>query len=365
MSLTDPHLVFLLAGLSLFAVVLVVLLWRRMSGSKFRHIFGRITSLITINVLVIATIGAALNNYGAFYGSWGELLGRQYSAPLMVDQSGDVITAKDLENATFTDNGTAIIYKLVRGESAGLTSRVIVALPPSYVSALKNGIKPRNDYRVVQFFPGYPGHEISWIKVMKVLDRMDEAMRAGKMTEIVAVFPHINIFPRFDAECMNIPGGPQIETWISRDIVNYINTWLNLTPRKWAAVGYSAGGWCASMLAIRHPDQYSLAASIAGYYKPEIATQITGESRKQLRSEYDLYGLIAAKPPAISLFIVNPLADPFSNEATLNFLSQVKPPMEVTRVDLPGAGHNLRAWKQVLPSMLEWIDSGFKNKVNE
>ena len=355
MALTDPNLVYVLGGLSLLALILLVMGWRRFSGKNFRAIFGRVSSLLLINILTIATLGVAINNYGDFYTSWSELLGERKAAPLIVDQANSQITVEDLKKATLTQGGSAILHRLVRGDVSGITSQLTIALPPSYVKALTNGVKARSDYRVIEFFPGYPGHESAWIKGMKIVDRVDAAVASRVMPETILVFPHINIYTNFDAECMNIPGGPQIESWATRDVVDYTNTWLGLTPSRWGSVGFSTGAWCATMFTLRHPQQFSMAASIAGYYSPQIAKQISPSIRPKLKSEYSLDPILKLNPPTVALFVVNAPNDPSSHLATVEFLKKVRAPISVTQVDLPGAGHNFQAWKRTLNPLLEWF----------
>ena len=85
MSLTDPHLFTILVILSVLAFVGVVIFWPKMAKGGFRSVLLRISTLVLVNLLVITSIGVALNNYGQFYSSWNELLGQKEKAPLIVD----------------------------------------------------------------------------------------------------------------------------------------------------------------------------------------------------------------------------------------------------------------------------------------
>ena len=354
MALTDPKFLYLLIGLSAIAFALIVYFWPRLSGNKFSSLLLRITSLLTLNFLIVATLGLSLNNYGQFYTSWSELFGERNASPLVVDRLNGEITFADLKKAKFTNSGTAIIHRLIRGESAGITGDFYISLPPSYVSALRKGVKPKSDYPVAEFFSGYPGHPSAWIHGMRMVDRLDNAASSMKLPEVISVYPNINLVPKFDAECMNIPSGPQLETWLSQDVVRYVNSWLGLKPQPWTAIGYSTGGWCSTMLSLRHPDKFRAAASIASYYMPLVDSHISETIRKELVQEYDLYKLLDKQPPAINLFVLNSVDDKFSHRATLAFLERVREPISVTEVELSGVGHNFNAWKRILPSMIDW-----------
>lgn len=364
MSLTDPKLLFLLAGLSLVAFFLIIYFWRRLSERKVSLVIVRGLSLLTLNILVVATLGVGLNNYGQFYTSWSELFGERNATPLVVDRLSGEITFTDLKRAKYSPDGSAIIHRLIRGEMAGITGDFFIALPPSFVNSLKSGQKPRSDYPVAEFFSGYPGHPSAWIHGMRMVDRLDQASSDKKLPEVVSIYPNINLIPKFDAECMNIPGGPQMETWLSQDIVKYVNTWLGLQPNAWVTFGYSTGGWCSTMLALRHPTQFKAAASIASYYIPLVDKHISDVNKSYLIKEYDLYSLIAKQAPSVNLFVLNSVDDKFSHNATMAFLKRIKAPISVTEVELAGVGHNFNAWKKILPGMIDWYSVQLSGKSN-
>ena len=317
----------------------------------------RILSLLVLNLFVVMTLAVGLNNYGQFYTSWSELIGEKNTSPLVVDTILGEINLNDLAKAKFTSNGSAIVHRLVRGESAGITGDFFIALPPSFVSSVKSGNKPKSDYPVIEFFSGYPGHPSAWIKGMAMVERLDVAHISGKLSEVISVYPNINLVPKFDAECMNIPNGPQMESWLVTDIPKYVNQWLGLTPQPWTAVGYSTGGWCSTMLALRHPMQFNSAASIAGYYSPQVDKHISPVIERELMNQYNLLDLVTTKPPSIKLFILNSVNDSFSHTATLAFLKRVRAPISITEVELTGVGHNFNAWKKILPSMIDWYST--------
>ena len=357
MSLTDPHLFTILVILSVLAFVGVVIFWPKMAKGGFRSVLLRISTLVLVNLLVITSIGVALNNYGQFYSSWNELLGQKEKAPLIVDSPNIKVSSADLSKGKFTKSGSVTIRRIVRGDISGITAEVYFSLPPSFVKAIRSGLKPRNDYPIFTFLSGYPGYETAWIKGMKVVEREDDLVRRGKIPEVISVFPQVNVAGQFDAECMNINGGPQVESWLTNDVVSFTNQWLGLTNRAWNIVGYSTGGWCATMLSLRHPVQFSTAASIAGYYRPAPAKQVTPEGRARLMSEYDIYRTMRDSKPPVALYVVNSTGDRPSHASTNEFLKEARKYINVTEVVLNGAGHNFNAWKQVVDPILIWFGS--------
>ena len=362
MELTDPKLLYLLAALTLSFFLIVLIFWRKFSKTSPLAILGRVISILVMNVALIATVGVALNNYGEFYTSWGELLGRQTASTSIVERPSLGVTKQDLESAAYTKDGTAIIKKLIHGEKSGITAQVYFSLPKSYVETVQKGFSNISKYRVIEFFSGYPGHEIAWIHGFHIVDRLDVFTKMNDVLdkpEVIGVFPNINIVPKFDSECMDIPNGPQVETWLSIDVVNFTNNWLRLLPTRWGTAGYSTGGWCSVMLTLRHPDKYVAAAGLAGYYSPFVDRQVPSAISTQLKQNYDLNGILTNQPPPVSLFILNSTNDSLSNSSTQSLLKAIQSPINLREVTLTGAGHNFTAWRKVLDPMVKWFIEQF------
>ena len=360
MALTDPKLLYSLIGIFLVIFGSTIVLWGKLSKSTFKLIALRTISLLSLNFLIVGICGLAINGRGNFYTSWNELLGKNEKPVIVSEQSAKRITSSDLDNAEFTKSGTAIIKKLVKGEKSKVISHIYISIPSSLVSAIKNGAKSRDDYRVIEYLPGYPGKAAAWVHGMAIATRQDEATKGGKLPEVIAVAPEINVAGKFDAECMNIPDGKQIETWLSDDVVSLVNDWLSLRNQPWGIAGYSTGAWCATMLSLRHPDTYQFAAAIAGYYSPLISRKIPENYHQQLLSEYDIFSILKDRPPAVHLYVVNSVDDPSSHAPTELLLKRIQKPVDVTEVILSGAGHNFQAWKRTLTPMLEWFGKQMK-----
>ena len=360
MALTDPKLLVTLIALSCLTFVALIRFWTLLSKKGVKSVVARVFSLVLLNVLIVASLGVALNNYGQFYSSWGELLGVRSKPPLIVNTPNEKISREMIKLGKLSSGGSLTIRRIVRGEISGITAEIYYSLPPSYVRALKEGVQPRTDYPVITFLSGYPGYETAWIKGMKVVSREESLLKSGKMPEVISVFPQVNVAGQFDAECMNVVGGPQVESWIAQDVYSFTNNWLDLTPRPWNVVGYSTGGWCATMLTLRHPDHFAKAASIAGYYRPTPAKQVTSEEKSRLESEYDLYSIVTRSRIPVSILVVNSTNDKGSHASTNEFLQRTKGFLKTTEIVLNGAGHNFNAWKEVVNPILTWFVSETK-----
>ena len=72
-----------------------------------------------------------------------------------------------------------------------------------------------------------------------------------------------------DSECSNSVFG-NAETYLVKDVPAYMQTEFNAAVGKHslAVAGLSAGGTCATMLALRNPQTFSTFASYSGYASP-------------------------------------------------------------------------------------------------
>jgi hypothetical protein len=355
MLLTSPQLPWIL---SFTTAVMFYIAYKNLIRGTKNQLLAKLRSLLilaSLCLLVVVTAGVFLNNYGQFYTSWSELIGRRQAAPLVVDQAGSTITKSDIDKAKITKGGSAIFHRTIRGPLSSITSDIYISVPPTFISALRAGQIPKNDYSIVEFLPGFPGHASAWINGLGIVDQLDKANAENRFKEIIGIFPQINITPKFDAECMNIPGGQQTETWITSDVINYSNLWLAQNPKPITIVGYSTGGWCATMLAFRNPDKYSAAASIAGYYKPILDRKLSKEVKVQLSNEYDLSKILLEKKPRVSIFVVDSINDPESSKSTTQFLKSLPNEVALKEIILKGSGHNFSAWKQAISPLIDWL----------
>ena len=361
MLLTDPRLLYASIFTFILFTIFAITFWSRLSKPTFINYLARTLLILTSNILVLAIAAFSVNNYGNFYISFDDLLGHQSIA---VEQSNKIptfgISLDDLRNAEFNLDGSAVIKRTIVGKDSGIKSEVYLGLPRSYVQALRTHVMPSKNYRVIEFLPGYPGHPLAWIHGIRVMREIESQVGQGKLPEFIAVFPPINISANFDAECMDFTSGPKIETWLSKDVVTFVNQYLNLTASTWGISGYSTGGWCATMLAIKHREQYSMVGSIAAYYNPALSRKISKYERDRQRLEYNLDNYLQDERP-VDFFIVDSVDDSESHPSTKKFIEKITGKFDLTTVKLRNSGHNLEAWKKVIPTMLRW----FGTKIQE
>jgi S-formylglutathione hydrolase FrmB len=346
---------------TLIALVLTVVFWHKLTPTKWQHITGRVSAIIFIQLFALASAGITINRAGEFYASWGDLFGSKNQlskiavAPNLLAQ----ISAKDIAQARRTSGGSLIIREVIKGATSGISDVVFVVLPPKIAAQMEaNPSSPSvgNDYQVVELFPGYPGVPQTWIGSMDGITTLENLENAGRVQNTIAIIPAINVAPGEDTECLNFVGGPQVETWITSDMHEFATRFLGVDARPWNSFGYSTGGWCATQVAIRHPDLYSNAVSLAGYFKPIFSLGVSKREKKFLTNKYDLIATLKKSPSNQHLLIIASQKDKFTKAAAQNFMKDASLLIPIRYIPIPIGGHNTNVWKPFVSTAFEWIN---------
>lgn len=111
--------------------------------------------------------------------------------------------------------------------------------------------------------PGNPDPEY----IAATLDRL--AGQHGGLAPIVIVADQLGT-PNVDPLCLDTARYGNVETFLTKDVVNWARTNLNIIPdhRYWTIAGFSNGGQCAISLAAKHPDLWSNVVDISGEEYP-------------------------------------------------------------------------------------------------
>jgi len=131
-----------------------------------------------------------------------------------------------------------------------------------------------------------------------------------------------------------------------------------------AAIGLSAGGWCAAMVAMLHPAQYAAAIVMSGYFRPEFGPFYEAfPPGSPLAARYDLVALAKRAPPPVALWLVTSHTDSVSYRSSAALLKVARPPLAVSATVFQNAGHRVSLWQGLLPGSLTWLGAnvpGFK-----
>ncbi|MBO1757060.1 hypothetical protein J4Z35_00525 [Dermacoccus sp. NHGro5] len=102
--------------------------------------------------------------------------------------------------------------------------------------------------------------------------RVDRAVSDRRIAAPIVVVPQLNRTLDDDTECSDDPHGLQTETWLASTLPTWVKHTFAVAPGRgsWATWGYSLGGWCASMLTMKHPATFGAAVAYQGYFRPQF-----------------------------------------------------------------------------------------------
>ena len=373
MGLTDPAFLIVLIVLLVVAIAALVVLWPRLAGTRWWAVPSRIGSILGINLLVVVVAAVSLNDTFLFFSSWSDLTASGDSSAVAGTSGGSVtgaVTATvapagsvpTVEKGVPVPGSSTDRSKLfdVTGTDSGVTSKVLVLLPAGYADPAN----AHRTYPVIEAFPGFPGTALGLAKVFDISATMDRLASEKQLAESLVVIAEPWSPPRRDTECVDGPGGTGVgdlyETWSAVDVP----AWVGLTFRaakeraSWATFGISAGAWCAAMVAMRHPAQFSAAIEFAGYFRPDFANWMPYPAGDPLLERYDLVKLAGTSPPPVAMFVMGFTDDELSYPSTQAFIAAARPPLSVTtRIGSLG-GHLVRRWVGTFAPALDWLGHG-------
>ena len=365
MELTSTAFFALTVAVALLVPVGVVWIWRRPTRSPWR--LAAVAACVV--VAQVAALGAAavgVNRQFGFYPTWDSLFGQPVPPPVVAQGNplGLGVAGSDLRYSvpgleTMRGGGSYREYTIT-GRSSHITQKVVAWLPPQY----GNPRYAKDRFPVLMVLGG-AYVSVNWVAGQLGFDRVaTTAITHGRVAPFVALFPEINVENlRVDTECTDIPHGAQSFTWLQADVPHWARSELRVSadPRHWSAMGWSTGGYCAAKLHLRDPHQFVAAASIEGYFAPEL-DRTTGnlatifKNQIRLAEQNSPTWLVEHHPPqATHLLVVSSPADPQSWPQSSEFLRRAHLVPGVQPYLVPDLGHTVGAWQLVLPPVLGWL----------
>ncbi|MFF9494301.1 alpha/beta hydrolase [Streptomyces flaveolus] len=366
MGLTSNKVLVLavLSGVLLF--VGTVWLWPRLAGRSWRAVIGRTGLLFATQLAVFAAVALAANQSFGFYASWADLFGRETGQGVVVDHSAGgggplrVVGAGRVKQAggARPEVGGQIQHVRIVGRTTHIATPAEVYLPPEY-------FQPR--YRTRTFpaavvLTGYPGTTEALVSKLHYPRTALDLAEDGRMQPMVLVMLRPTVAPPRDTECVDVPGGPQTESFFAKDLPEAVLAHYRVgrKPGSWGIVGNSTGGYCALKLALHHPGVYGAGVGLSAYYDapsdPTTGDLFQGD--KELRNRADLWWYVKHMPaPATSLLVTSSKSGETNYKDTLKFIEQVKDkkPTRISSIILERGGHNFNTWRREIPATLQWL----------
>jgi hypothetical protein len=368
MGLTS-HKVLALAALFAVALFLgTVLLWPRLAHRSWRSVSGRVGLLLGTQLAVFCAVGLAVNESFGFYASWADLLGREQSQGVVSDAPAAGARASGVQQVHSVSPGglTAppgarpdTLGRIDRIDLVGRTSRIespaYVYLPPEYFQARY----AHRRFPAAVVLTGYPGTAEALYKGLRYPQTAYGLAAEHKMQPMILVMLRPTVAPPRDTECVDVPGGPQTETFFAKDLPQEMGAKFR-TAKRWGIVGDSTGGYCALKLAMHHPEVYKAGAGLSAYYKAAL-DPTTGDlfhGSKELQNRADLmWSLDRLPPPDTSLLVTTSRQGEHNYGDTMAFLGKVQPPTRVSSIVLGSGGHNFNTWRREIPATLQWMST--------
>jgi enterochelin esterase-like enzyme len=334
MSIDGAPTVLLGVAFVLGTAVLLALIWDR--TGLVRRLVAAAGCLLTVAV----TAALQLNRMTEAYPTWSALTGASVS-----DQSAGAPVFRPAAATT----GSAIVKVTVAGPASGLDLPMYVYLPAAYPR------EPHTRFPVIEALHGYPGSPRTWINRLRIQSALDSEIRAGRMAPTVVLMPYQTPQQLLDTECTDLAHGPKAETFLTRDVPAYARTHFRVRTDRagWALTGYSAGGFCATNLALRHPTQYAAAAALSGYGGPGITI---GDGSDKTTNNDD-WRLAHLPQPATSLYLAWAADDPPAKREGLRLAALAHTPLEVTTAVVAHGGHSAAAWRAMEPPAFDWLSA--------
>ncbi len=371
MDLTSGAFLAVLVIATLAASAAIVVFWGRLAADRPRAIAGRVGALLGVNLLLLLTVSAGLNDTFGFFADWTDLAGAlQPSAPVSATTKGTSAAAAADAPVPSSDSlrspasapplsppvvqeGQRQYDFEVTGPVSHLTGKVVVYVPAGY----SDPAQAARRYPVIQTFHGYPGTPEQWLDAMDLGQVVDTEVDAGRMSPVVIVSPTLELPKGRDTECVDGPG-LAMETWLTVDVPDWVarNFRVRLTRNAWATAGLSAGGWCAAMAAVLHPARYGASIVFGGYFSPQFGHNYQPFG-PHVPPRYDLVNAIRTAPPPIAMWIETSHSDKLSYASTTAFLRAARAPMSVSAVQYAHAAHSIPLWAGLVPDAVQWLAS--------
>jgi enterochelin esterase-like enzyme len=402
-GLTSGSLLVVMFGAAVAGILATILLWPFAAKRRIGPVVARIGMIVVSQMLVVAAFLVFLNGYFSFYTSWSQLLGNgrpaQTFGPAKAVSAGSplltitgaapapapgapVQTVPSLSAIAAGRHGIDLA-ELNRGRDKSLaqTGELLsvaingvhtgIAVSGDYVYLPPQYFQPayaRTRFPAVLALTGYPG--ASWTLVQRLELPGEAALlaSASKIGPAIYVMMNTSVAMPRDTECTNVPAGPQVETFFAVDVPLAIEHSFRVEsgPGSWAVMGYSTGGFCAVKIAMLNPRQFTLAVSLAGYYKAlqdSTTGNLYGTSPGYRDANSPIWRLENLPAPPISVLLTSSIVGERTYPETAQFLRLIRPPMRGYSLLLPQGGHNFRSWTRELPQSLIWLGQRLKPAV--
>ncbi|MEB4613707.1 alpha/beta hydrolase [Leucobacter sp. M11] len=264
--------------------------------------------------------------------------------------SGATPTGENPERVTTDDRGYSFLAAVPSSTEKVPDTGAWVYLPPGYDKA---GNTDR--YPVIYVLHGSPGSAADWFAGGRIDYLLDTLINNGSIPPAIVVSPDLNAsVDRVEEEPLDIPDGPKLETFVTKDVVTWADT--NFRTRADAehrvVAGMSSGGLASLLYGLHHPDLFGGVISIMPYATPYTPRIVANPEAKTHNSPLEV---IAARNGATPQKIFMGQGDGESTVEATQIRDALRGQGQTTTLRvLPGLAHNWTTARTVMPYGLLW-----------
>ncbi|MFJ6085953.1 alpha/beta hydrolase [Streptomyces sp. NPDC092369] len=366
-----------LVGAIVFAVLLfggTVWLWPRLARRNWRAVSGRVGLLLATQLALFVCVALAANQAFGFYASWADLMGREKGQGVVVDHpalgSGGPLEVVDTARVRGAVGSRPEVAGQIQqvdivGRTTHIATPAYVYLPPEYFQARYRA----RTFPAAVVLTGYPGTAKALVDKLHYPRTAQELAKDGRMQPMILVMMRPTVAPPRDTECVDVPGGPQTETFFAKDLPEAVlaHYRVGAKPGSWGIIGDSTGGYCALKLAMHHPGSYAAGAGLSPYYKAPVdpTTGDLFQGDKRLRDRANLWWFLKHAPaPDTSLLVTSSRIGESNYRDTLKFIERVRETKRtrISSIILESGGHNFNTWRREIPATLQWISGRLSDR---
>lgn len=205
-----------------------------------------------------------------------------------------------------------------------------------------------------------------WTTGANLTTMLDTMITTGQIPASIVVFVAQEGGPYPASECANsVDGREWFETYLVNTVVPYVDATYHTikTAAARSVLGFSQGGFCSTMLVLRHPDVFATAISLSGYYEAGVVSNQTPNAYRPfggnptVEAQYSPIRLVGQVPPAqlrsVLLILEGDPADPFYGPQYTSMVNAAKTAgVPVFAIQSPSR-HGWPTVRDHLPAMLE------------
>jgi enterochelin esterase-like enzyme len=334
-----------------FSIVIIVLGWSK------AHWLLRSFSILALVFCVVAAFTVVNENYD-YYPTLERLLGKDAANFTNLPEL-KAIRTEVRKTGKLPTHGETISLKIPATESKFHTGPAYVYLPPIWFKS------PEPQLPMIEMIAGVPGEPSDWTRA-GYADTTATAFAARHHgLAPILVIPDNNGDKTQDSECANSTFGAA-ETYLVKDVPSFMQANFNAAVGKHslAVAGLSAGGTCATMLALRNPTVFSTFASYSGYASPtyqnddkqQTVSVLYGGSNANYEAHNPVHLFTTNHYPGLAGWFTAGQSDP-EPLAAVKQLSTLATGAGLTQVcsSTPPGDHSFAFWSAAFRLSLPWL----------